>query len=101
MYWKYKANSVILLRSIESCINTLTLNSSAFLEDISFSLRGNSVLIMKNSLHFNLNISSEIIQDNEIMVSFDVEWLFTTVSVKDSVLVLLTMLESNHESKPF
>ena len=56
---------------------------------------------MKNSLHFNLNISSEIIQDNEIMVSFDVEWLFTTVSVKDSVLVLLTMLESNHESKPF
>ena len=37
----------------------------------------NSVLIVKNSLHFIFNISSEIIQDNQIMVSFDVEWLFT------------------------
>ena len=56
---------------------------------------------MKDSLHFIFNISSKIIQDNQIMVSFDVEWLFTTVSVKDSVLVLLTKLESNHETKPF
>ena len=55
----------------------------------------------KNSLHFIFNISSEIIQDNQIMMSFDVEWLFATVPVKDSVLVLLTTLESDHEIKPF
>ena len=101
MYWKYKANSVILLKSIEPYLNTLTYNSSAFLEDISFSLRGTSVLMVKNSLHFIFNIFSEILQDNQIMVSFDVEWLFTTVPVKDSVLVLLTKLGSDHETKPF
>ena len=57
--------------------------------------------MVKNSLHFIFNISSEIIQDNQIMMSFDVEWLFATVPVKDSVLVLLTTLESDHEIKPF
>ena len=35
------------------------------------------------------------------MMSFDVEWLFATVPVKDSVLDLLTKLESDHETKPF
>jgi len=57
--------------------------------------------MLKNSLNFIFNISSEIIQDNQIMVYFDVEWLFTTVPVKDSFLVLLTKLESNHETNPF
>ena len=59
------------------------------------------MLMVKNSLHFIFNISSEIIQDNQIMVSFDVELLFTTVPVKDSVLVLVAKLESNHETRPF
>ena len=84
MYWKYKANSVILLRSM----------------DISFSLRGNSALMVKNSLHFIFNISSEKPHENQIMVSFDVEWLFTTVPVKETVQVLLVKLESDHETKP-
>ena len=101
MYKKFKANSVILLRSIESCDNTLTQNSSAFLEDISFSLRGTLVLMVKNSLHLIFHISSEIIQDNQIIVSFDVEWQFTTVPVKETVQVLLTNLESDDETKPF
>ena len=57
--------------------------------------------MVKNSVHFIINISSAIIQDNQIMMSFDVEWLFATVPVKDSVLVLLTKLESDHETKPF
>ena len=59
------------------------------------------MLMVKNSLHFIFNISREIIQDNQIMVSFDVELLFTTVPVKDSVLILLTKLESNLETKYF
>ena len=59
------------------------------------------MLMVKNSLHFIFNISSEIIQDNQIMVSFDVELLFKTVPVKDSVLVLVAKLESNHETRPF
>ena len=76
-------------------------NLSAFLEDISFSLRGNSALMVKNALHFIFNISSEKLHHNQIMVSFDVEWLFTTVSVKETVQVLLIKLESDHETKPF
>jgi len=54
-----------------------------------------------SSMHFVFNISSEIIQDNQITVSFDVEWLLATVPVKDSVLVQLAKLESYHETKPF
>ena len=100
MYWRYKANSVILLRSIESCVNTLTYNSSAFVEDISFSLRGNSALMVKNSLRFIFNISSGKLHDNQIMASFEVQWLFTTVPVKETVQVLLRKLASDHETKP-
>ena len=76
-------------------------NLSAFLEDISFSRRGNSALMVKNSLHFIFNISSEKLHDNQIMVSFDVERLFTTVPVKETVQVLLMKLESDHQTKPF
>ena len=57
--------------------------------------------MVKNSLHFIFSSSSEIIQDTQIMMSFDVEWLFATVPVKDSVLDLLTKLESDHETKLF
>ena len=96
MYRKYKANSVIL-----QVYRVLTYNLSAFLEAISFSLRGNAALMVKNSLHFIFNISSEKLHDNQIIVSFDVEWLFTTVPAKETVQVLLLKLESNHETKPF
>ena len=34
------------------------------------------------------------------MVSFDVEWLFTTTPVKETVQVLVLKLESDHETKP-
>ena len=75
---------------------------SAFLEDISFSLRGNSSLMVKNLLHLIFNTSSsEELRDNQIMVSFDVEWLFITVPVKETVQVLLIKLESDHETQPF
>ena len=56
--------------------------------------------MVKNSLHFIFNISSEKHHDNQIMVSFDMEWLFTTVPVKENVQVLLIKLESDHETKP-
>ena len=35
------------------------------------------------------------------MASFDVEWLFTTVSVKDTGQVVLTKLESDQATQPF
>ena len=57
--------------------------------------------MVKNSLHFIFNISSEKLHNNQIMVSFDVEWLFTSVLVKETVQVQLIKLESDHETKPF
>ena len=55
------------------------------LDYISLSLRGKSALMVKNWLHFIFSISSEKPYDNQIMVSFDDEWLFTTVPVKETV----------------
>ena len=57
--------------------------------------------MVKNSLHFIFNISGKELHDNQIMVSFDVERLFTTVPIKETVQVLLMKLESDHETKPF
>ena len=58
--------------------------------------------MVKNLLHFIFNTSSsEKLHDNQIMVSFDVEWLFITVPVKETVQVLLIKLESDHETQPF
>ena len=59
---------------LESCVSTVTYNSSAFLEDISSPLRGNLVLMLKKLKHFIFIISGEMDQD-----------CFTTVPVKDSV----------------
>ena len=59
------------------------------------------MLVVKNSLHFLLTITSYIIQDNQITVSFDVEWLFTSVHVEDAVQALLKMLESDRVTKQF
>ena len=46
MYLKYKANNVILL-GLQSCVNTVTYKSSAFLGYISSALIVNQVLMMK------------------------------------------------------
>ena len=53
------------------------------------------MLMEKNSLPLILTISTEMIQDNPIMMSFDEEWLFTNVRVKDAVQAALQKLESD------
>ena len=50
---------------------------------------------MTNSVHFASVISSEKIQDHEIMVSFDVESLFTNVPIEGAVQAALRKLGSN------
>ena len=69
---------------LESCVSTVTFNSSAFLEDISSPLRGNMVLMLNKSQHFIFVISCEMIQD-----------YFTTVPVKETVQAVLTKLKSD------
>ena len=50
---------------------------------------------MTNSAHFISTISSETIQDNKIMVSFDVESLFTNVPIDAAVQAALQRLEND------
>ena len=50
---------------------------------------------MTNSAHFAFVISSGKIQDHEIMVSFDVESLFTSVPIEGAVQAALRKLLSD------
>ena len=67
----------IPLRPIVSCVNTFAYDLSAHLADILSPLTGKSDYTVTNSSHFVSTISHERIQENEVMVSFDVESLFT------------------------
>ena len=48
---------------------------------------------MTNSAHFVSTVSNETILDNEIMVSFDVELLFTNVPIDAAVQAALQKLK--------
>ena len=65
------------LRPIVSCVNTFAYDLSAYLANILSPLTGKPEYIVTNSAHFVSTVSNETILDNEIMVSFDVESLFT------------------------
>ena len=70
------------LRPIVSCVNTYAHDLSAYLANIYLlNLTGNSGFTVTNSAHFASTISSETILDNKIMVSFDLESLFTNVPI--------------------
>ena len=77
------------LRPIVSCVNTFAYDLSAYLANILSPLTGKSEFTVTNSAHFVSTISSETIRDNEIMVSFDVESLFTNVPIDAAVQAAL------------
>ena len=83
------------LRPIVSCVNTFTYDLSAFLANILSPLTGNSDFTVTNSAHLASSIGSEINQDHEIMVSCDVESLFTNVPIEGAVQAALRKLESD------
>ncbi|KAL9966997.1 hypothetical protein ACROYT_G025149 [Oculina patagonica] len=85
----------IPLRPIVSCVNTFAYDLSAYLANILSPLTGNSDFTVTNSAHFVSTISSETILDNEIMVSFDVESLFTNVPIDGAVQAALRKLEND------
>ncbi|KAL9962144.1 hypothetical protein ACROYT_G031222 [Oculina patagonica] len=83
------------LRHIVSCVNTFAYGLSAYLSNILSPLTRNWDFAVTNSAHFVSTISSETILDNEIMVSFDVESLFTNVPIDDAVQAALRKLEND------
>ena len=78
-----------------SCVNTFVYDLSAYLANILSPLTGSSDFTVNNSAHFVSTISSETILDNEIMVSFDVESLFTNVPIDAAVEAALQKLEND------
>ena len=83
------------LRPIVSCVNTFAYDLSAYLANILSPLTGKSEYTVTNSAHFVSTVSNETILDNEIMVSFDVESLFTNVPIDAAVQAALQKLEND------
>ena len=83
------------LRPIVSCVNTFAYDLSAYLANILSPLTGKSECIVTNSAHFVSTVSNETILDNEIMVSFDVESLFTNVPIDAALQAALLKLEND------
>ncbi|KAL9953468.1 hypothetical protein ACROYT_G040890 [Oculina patagonica] len=63
--------------------------------DILSPLTGKSEYAVTNSTHFVNTINRERIQEKEIMVSFDVESLFTNVPIEDAAKAALRKLEND------
>ena len=82
------------LRPIVSCVNTFAYDLSAYSAILS-PLTGKSEYTVTNSAHFVSTVSNETILDNEIMVSFDVESLFTNVPIDAAVQAALQKLEND------
>ena len=63
--------------------------------DVVFYLTENSKHTVTNSAHFVSTVSNETILDNKIMISFDVESLFTNVPIDAAVQAALLKLEND------
>ena len=79
-------------RKCWSCVNTFAYDLSAYLANILSPLTGKSEYTVTNSVS---TVSNETILDNEIMVSFDVESLFTNVPIDTAVQATLQKLEND------
>ena len=89
----HKAN--VPLRPIVSCVNTLAYDLSAYLANILSPLTGKSEYTVTSSAHFVSTVSYETILENEIMISFDIESLFTNVPIDTAVQAALQKLEND------
>ena len=89
----HKANAP--LRLIVSCVNTLAFDLSGHLARILSPLTGSSSYTVKNSGEFANIISKETIQTDEVMISFDVESLFTNVPIEETVQAALHRLNND------
>ncbi len=70
------------LRPIVTCRNTTLYNTSKYLADILAPLQNNNGFSVTNSTDFAHKLSNTFIEDDEIMVSFDVVSLFTAIPVE-------------------
>ena len=85
------------LRPIVCMIGSATYNLAKELNRILFPLVGRTDSFVNNSSHF-VNIISQIhLEDNDLLVSFDVKSLFTRVPINDALIIIKDRLLSDSE----
>ena len=76
------------LRPIVSAIGSPTYSLAKFVTTIISPLTGKTPSHVKNAKHFTEMISEETVDRDEVMVSFDVQFLFTNVPVDQALDVI-------------
>ncbi|XP_026744741.1 uncharacterized protein LOC113506080, partial [Trichoplusia ni] len=84
------------LRPIVSQIDTPTYRLAQHVAKTLSPLRGNTTAFVKDSYHFVNEIKHLHLHDNEVMVSFDVQSLFTCLPVKDCIEIVSKKLAENN-----
>ncbi|CAK1596643.1 unnamed protein product [Parnassius mnemosyne] len=84
------------LRPIVSQIDSPTYRLAQHLAKVLSPLRGHTRAHTKDSYHFVSEIKDLCLTDNETMVSFDVQSLFTCLPVEDCISIITRKLEENN-----
>ena len=83
-----KIHSVILLRPIVSIIGSATYNLAKELSRILSLKIGRTESFVKNLLHYVDIVNNISLEDQDVLVSFDVKRLFTQVQVDDAHTII-------------
>ena len=83
------------LRPIVTCVGSALYNTSKFLTDILSLLQNRNGYSVANSLQFSKESSDIKIDDNEVLVSFDVVSLFTAIPVDKACEYMKKKLEQD------
>ena len=83
------------LRPIVTCIGSALYNTSKFLTDILSPIQNRNGYSVANSLQFSKEISDIKIDENEVLVSFDVVSLFTAIPVDKACDYIKIKLEQD------
>ena len=83
------------LRPIVTCIGSALYNTSKFLTDILSPLQNRNGYSVSNSLQFSNEVSDIRINDDEVLVSFDVVSLFTAIPVNKACDYIKKKLEDD------
>ena len=84
------------LRPIVSCCGTTVHPTARHLADILTPLMGKSIHHVKNSVSFAKSLADLELDDDEIMVSYDVSSLFTAVPVNDAIQIINDRLQNDN-----